>query len=498
MVRIVFTTSLLTAAMAAVPASRRSALPPSRPPASVAPARHPALAPCLRPKSAGTNVQGAVKICPGRYRIPDPREKGVLVIAASGTTLDLTGVTLESGDSIPSRFVGVGVASNGVDAVTVLGGAIHGYRYGIRLDGGRDHRVRDTDVSRSRAQALRSTPERFDDGDWLDLFHPDVFEGYGGGLYLRRTTGVSVTGVTATGAQNGIGLFETRAAFISDNNVTGNSGWGIHLWRSTGNAIVRNRASRNVRCESARYRRGCDSAALLLRQRSDSNTIADNDLTYSGDGFFLSGHRPDLEPSVGNLVVRNDASHSWHNAFEATFSWNNTFIDNVADSSDYGFWLGYSSGSSVIGNTIIGARTAGIAIEHGSDNLLSGNIMIGAPIGLRLFAPAPDGPQSRGYRVDDNVFARLARAVALERTSQARLRGNLFDGVEDGIVADTHSTAVELAGNVFLRATGFFVRAPVLDAGGNFWGTATAAEARERVHGKINVEPWRPAREAGY
>ena len=244
--------------------------------------------------------------------------------------------------------------------------------------------------------------------------------------------------------------------------------------------------------------RSCDSAALLLRQRSDSNTITDNDLSRSGDGLFLSGHRPDLQPSVGNLVLRNDASHAWHNAFEATFSWNNTFIDNIADSSDYGFWMGYSSGSSVVGNTVIGSRTAGIAIEHGSDNLLSGNVVIGGPVGLRLFAPNSDGAQSRGYRVDDNVFAKLTQAVVLERTTQARIRGNLFDGVVDGIVIDSETNAVELAGNVFLRASGFFVRAPEVDAGGNFWGTGSAAEARLRVDGKVNVEPWRPAREAGY
>jgi parallel beta-helix repeat protein len=246
------------------------------------------------------------------------------------------------------------------------------------------------------------------------------------------------------------------------------------------------------------YRRGCDSAALLLRQRSDSNTITDNDLSHSGDGLFLSGHRPDLQPSVGNLIARNDASHSWHNGFEATFSWNNTFLDNIADSSDYGFWLGYSSGSTVLGNTVIGSRTAGIAIEHGSDNLLSGNVLIGGPAGIRIFAPRADGPDSRGYRVDDNVFAKLGRAVVLERTSQVRLRGNLFDGVADGIVADSETNGVQLAGNVFLRASGFFVRAPELDAGGNFWGTASAAEAMNRVWGKVNVEPWRPAREAWY
>ena len=75
---------------------------------------------------AGTQVQGEVRVCPGRYRIADPGERGVIIAAASGTRIDLTGVVLESGDSVPGRFVGVGVASSDVDGVSILGGTVRG------------------------------------------------------------------------------------------------------------------------------------------------------------------------------------------------------------------------------------------------------------------------------------------------------------------------------------------------------------------------------------
>src|SRR4051794_31142019 len=88
-----------------------------------------ATAPCVRPTRAGTQVLGEVRVCPGRYRIADPSERGVIIAAGSGTHIDLTGVVLESGDSIPSGFVGIGIASRGVDAVTITGGTIRGYRY---------------------------------------------------------------------------------------------------------------------------------------------------------------------------------------------------------------------------------------------------------------------------------------------------------------------------------------------------------------------------------
>ena len=191
-----------------------------------------------------------------------------------------------------------------------------------------------------------------------------------------------------------------------------------------------------MRCESESYSRGCDSAALLIRQRSDSNVIADNDLRWSGDGFFLSGHQPGLEPSVGNLVIRNDASHAYHNAFEATWSWGTTFLENRADSAAYAFWLGYSTGATVRGNTAVGSREVAIAIEHGSDNEIAGNILIGGKDGIKLFTSAPSGPASRGYRINDNMISRFGRGLVLQGTTQARVRGNVFDSDNESLVAD--------------------------------------------------------------
>ena len=455
-------------------------------------------APCVRPKGAGTQVQGEVKICPGRYRIADTAERGVIVVAGSGTRLDLTGVVLESGDSVPARFTGVGILSTGVDQVTIVGGAVHGYRHNVRIEGGRGHRIAGVDVSRSREDALRGTPDRFDERDWLDIFRPEVFERYGTGLYLKWTDGAAVTNVTARRAQNGIGLFGARGTYVADNDVSDNSGWGIHLWRASHNTILRNRAHHNVRCESASYSRGCDSAALLLREQSDSNLVADNDLRYSGDGFFLSGHRPHVRPSVGNLVIRNDATGSPHNAFESTFSWGNSFIDNRADSSAYGFWLGYSTGNLVRGNTIIGSRHAAIAIEHGSENTIAANVIIGGAVGIHLFAPTAGSEPSRGYRVDDNLLAQTRRGIVLEATTRAQLRGNVFDGVGDGLVVDSAGASAVVLQNIFLRASGSFITAPRLEAGHNYWATPDADSTEKGTRGKIGIKPWQPASAAGY
>jgi parallel beta-helix repeat protein len=455
-------------------------------------------APCIRPSRAGTQVQGDVRVCPGRYRISDTAERGVIIAAASGTRIDLSGVVLESGDSVPSRFAGVGIGSRGVDAVTITGGTVRGYRYGVRIEGGKNHRVYSVDVSGSRRSEVRSTPARPDSADRLELLRRDVFESYGGGVLLLQTVGASITGITARGAQNGIGLIEARSSYVADNNVGGNSGWGIHLWRSTGNIIARNRADHTRRCESQVPASDCGAAAILLRDASDSNTIVDNDLTTSSFGFRLAGARPQLRQSIGNLVHRNDASWALGTAFTAAFGWSNTFLENRADSSGIGFRLDHSGGSTVRGNTIIGSRTAAIVSDHGSDNAILANVLIGGSVGIRIDAPEETGDPSRRYRIDDNVLARLEQGIMLKETTRAQLRGNLFDGVGDGLVLDGAGHASEVTGNIFLRASRWFIDAPDLSAGGNYWATADASGATAKVKGRISIMPWKPATAAGY
>ena len=455
-------------------------------------------APCVRPTRPGTQVQGEVRVCPGRYRIADRQEQGVIIAAASGTRIDLTGVILESGDSIPSRFIGAGVVSRGVDGVTITGGDIQGFRYGIRLEGGRGHRVTRTDVSGSRSQNVRSTPARPDSADQLDLLRPEIFERYGGGILLRQTIGPSITGVISRGAQNGIAMLEVRDGYIADNELGMNNGWGIHLWRSSRNVIARNRANTTRRCESQLPAADCGAAAILLRDASDSNTIVDNDLTASSLGLLIAGERRGTRPSVGNLVLRNDASFALRTAFGSFFGWSNTYLGNRADSVGIGFRLHHSGGSIIQGNTVIGARTLGIVSEHGSDNVIQANVLVGGPVGIRVSGPSQAGDPSRRPRVDDNVLSRLDQGIVIEHTTGARVRGNVFDGVGDGLVIDGAGHGSEVTGNIFLKASRWFIEAPDLAAGGNYWATADARAATAKVKGRISVLPWSPASDAGY
>jgi parallel beta-helix repeat protein len=453
-------------------------------------------APCIRPTRAGTQVQGEVRICPGRYRVADPSDRGVIIAAASGTRIDLTGVVLESGDSVPSRYVGIGIASKGVDAVSIEGGTVRGYRFGIRLEGGRAHRIIGVDVSGSRSQALGSTAQRPDSADRLDFARPETFVGYGGGILLQGVVGASIVGSTARASQNGIGLLDVRESFVADNELPGNSGWAIHLWHSSRNVITRNRAHHTARCPGPAL--DCRTAAILLREASDSNQVTDNDLSFSSIGLLITGARPLTRPSVGNLIYRNNASLAGKSAFTAEFTWNATFLENRADSAARGFSLDHLTGSTLRGNTVIGAREAAIAVEHGSDNTIAANLLLDARVGISITASPSDSVRSQGFRIDDNVLGGMEQGIVLSGTTATRLRGNVLDRMGSAVVIDEAGHGTELTGNVFLRATRWFIEAPDLSAGGNYWAAADVASTTSKVKGRISVLPWKPASLAGY
>ena len=132
---------------------------------------------------------------------------------------------------------------------------------------------------------------------------------------------------------------------------------------------------------------------------------------------------------------------------------------------------------------------AEICITHGS--------LVG-PVGIHLFAPNAGDEPSRGYRVDDNLLARTDRGIVLEATTREQLRGNVFDGVGDGLVVDSAGSGTVVLQNVFLRASGSFVTATRLEAGYNFWAAPDADSTEKGIRGKVSIKPWQPASAAGY
>ena len=87
------------------------------------------------PFTPGMTVTGSVRIEPGTYdaRGADSLDEALIIVRGAGVTLDLTGVHLRGipVEADPDRATGVAVRVDGGSDVTIRGGAIRGYRFGI-------------------------------------------------------------------------------------------------------------------------------------------------------------------------------------------------------------------------------------------------------------------------------------------------------------------------------------------------------------------------------
>lgn len=389
-------------------------------------------------------------IAPGTYEVRVAPGKAAIEIEADNVTLTLTGVTLTSGIKNPWDRVGIGIHSEGHNHLTIQGSKLQGYRYGIFIQGVKEGvEILGTDVSGNRAQKLHSTKTHFDARDWVDIFHLDSWESYGAGLYLKDVEYAWVKGVTAHNEQNGILLANVTHSTVFDNDASHNSGWGIALFDSSWNDVLSNHADWDVRCEGTTYSEGCDSAGILLMNGSDYNRIVSNSFAHSGDGYFLS--KPETgHGSNDNYVAFNDGSYSPHNAFESTFTCGDEFYHNQADHSDYGFWLGFSRNTTVSDNHVEGSKHGGIAIEHGSGNIIVRNqILSGGGAGVRIFRRQPVPNPSRDYVILQNQISWNKVGIILNQTYDVIVTNNRFNQNPIAIQVEKGSQKIFLKGNDF-------------------------------------------------
>lgn len=373
--------------------------------------------------------------------IVDADGDGVIHVAADGVTLDFRGAMLNGAarGRTPDTFAGVGLRITGKN-VTIRGLSVRGYKAGIHATGADGLTIEDCDLSGNFRQRLRSTPAAEDGGDWLWPHRNDNNEwltNYGAGLYVEDAKNVTIRRVRAREGQNGIILDRVTDSKVYDNDCSFLSGWGLAMWRSSGNVITRNAFDFCVRGYShGVYNRGQDSAGILMFEQCSDNLIAENSVTHGGDGIFgfggqdalgehwLNAERARLRKELGrdnvddavvypadvierarrngnnrNLIINNDLSHAPAHGLEMTFSFDNRIIGNrMADNAICGIWGGYSQSTLIAGNEFIengemayGLERGGVNIEHGRDNLILGNTFRGNKAGVHLWWDADDG-----------------------------------------------------------------------------------------------------------
>lgn len=401
-----------------------------------------------------------ILLCPAP--VADADGNGVVHVVGDRVTLDLDGTVLRGcpDGAAPEGMSGTGISVLGKDVV-VRNGAVRGFKVAIHGEGCDRATFEGLDLSGNRCARLRSTPEREDGADWLWPHRNDGAEwrtAYGAALCIERADGVTVRGVTVHGGQNGIMLDRVTGSTVSACDASWLSGWGLALWRSTGNTVRDCRFDFCIRGHShGVYNRGQDSAGILCFEQSSRNVFERNSATHCGDGFFGFAGREALGEAPApvafaddaardawyrgrgcndNTLARNDFSFAAAHGIELTFSFGNRFVENILEGDAIcGIWGGYSRDTFVRGNRFVacgdrghGGERGGINAEHAQRWTITGNRFERLPMGIRTWwdedagiAGSPwaraNGTACEGIFLRRNAFVDCTRDVEFAQTS---------------------------------------------------------------------------------
>lgn len=368
-------------------------------------------------------------------------DSAIVVVRGDDITVDFNGAELRGAplSASPDDAAGLAIRVEGGRNVRIINAHVRGYRVGLMAVGTRGLILADNDMSYNWKPRLFSVVEHESLVDWMSFHHNEHREWlrFGAGIYLEDVQGGELQGNRVEQGSTGIMLVRTDSLLIHGNALSYNSGVGLGLYRSSWNRIGYNSIDYDVRGYShGFFRRGQDSAGLLMYEQSSHNIVVSNSVTHGGDGLFLWAGQSTMDTGQGgandNLFAGNNFSYAPTNGMEATFS-RNDFIGNIIAGSDHGLWGGYSFNSRVIGNCFTRNRI-GIAIEHGQENSITDNHFEGDSTGISLWAnaiepsewgyPKHRDTQSRDYRIAENFFVSIHEPLKILNTSAADVSGN--------------------------------------------------------------------------
>jgi len=417
---------------------------------------------------SGLVITHSVRVVPRVYRLAAPGsvDSAVIVIRGDDVTVDFAGATLEGVDPAapPDRAAGVAIRVEGGRNVHILNARVRGYKVGILARDTRGLTLAGNDLSYNWKPRLYSIVEHESLVDWLS-FHQnenDEWLRYGAAIYLSGVSGGEIRDNRAEQGMNALLVVRSDSLWIGGNDFSFNSGLGVGLYRSSHNEIVHNRLDYDVRGYSEGfYRRGQDSAGLLMYEQSSHNIVAYNSATHGGDGLFLWAGQSTMDTGRGgandNLFLANDFSFAPANCMEATFS-RNSFVANRLEGCEYGLWGGYSFDSRVVGNRFIRNRF-GIGIEHGQNNEIVRNSFVGDSTAVSVWAkpvepsdwvyPRVRDTRSRDYLVREDRFVGNRVAVRAANTLSLLLAANEMTDVDSALVSPDSS----IPGDITIAAT---------------------------------------------
>jgi parallel beta-helix repeat protein len=372
----------------------------------------------------------------------------VIIIDGKDITLDFNQSVLQGSNdkTDPDKFYGLAVQiKKGSKNITIKNASIHGFKLAIMADDVLNLTIENCDLSYNWRQHLQSTRDKENLDDWMSFHNNenDEWLRYGAGIYLKNCKKANILNNTITGGQCALMMSKCTQAEVHDNNFSFNSGIGIGMYRSSNNRIYYNRLDYNVRGYSfGKYKRGQDSAGILVFEQSSDNVFAYNTATHSGDGFFLWAGQTTMDTGKGgcndNFVYGNDFSYAPTNGIEVTFS-RNLLMKNILKSCDHGIWGGYSYDSDITDNLFENNRIA-IAIEHGQNINIALNHFTGDSTGIKLWSrekqpddwayPKLKNTESKNYWIAANNFMLNNTIYNIMGTDTVVLSGNKKSGFQ--------------------------------------------------------------------
>ena len=259
-----------------------------------------------------------------------------LVVRASHVLIDGHGATLEGAgdpqDPKSMESAGVGIILEGCVDVTVRNLKVRHFATGLL-------------AKESQALVIESC-------DVSDNYH-NPRHGWGelparGGFLLQRTHRSVIRSCHANRVWDALHLVDSDDNLIEDSDCSHCSNTCGKLWHSSRNRFLRNNFSYGIRIDRAAGEvHARDSTSVLIEAGSDDNYWFRNDMTQGGDGLFIRVLNGWV--SRGNVFIENDTSHANNNCIES-WSPGNTYLRNKANHGSYGFWLGGSDQTTLIGN----------------------------------------------------------------------------------------------------------------------------------------------------
>ncbi|XAL98028.1 right-handed parallel beta-helix repeat-containing protein [Phycisphaeraceae bacterium D3-23] len=341
-------------------------------------------------------------VIPDGVVIEDADGNGVIHVNADDITVRFADGSVLRGntpDTLPNAYAGLGIRIDGHTGVTLGNAHVHGYRVGVYATATDNLTIEGGDFSDQYHPKLTSTAEREGGGDWLSPHNNDNNEwltNYAAAIYIEDATGVTVRNITIRKGQHGLLFDRVDDSFVYDNDISFISGWGLAMWRSSGNMVSKNAFDFCIRGHSEGvYNRGQDSSGVVLFEQCNRNIFVENSATHGGDGIFgFAGLEslglPDRHEEgrdyerLGcndNVFIGNDLSYASAHGLEMTFGFGNIIKDNrFVQNAICGVWGGFSQETWIEDNEFVGnggmaygLERGGINIEHSIDNVILDN-----------------------------------------------------------------------------------------------------------------------------